>query len=93
MVKLFRSVPGGLTIYQFDPEGKFAFYYAHLDRYAEDVKEGTHVQRGDVLGYVGTSGNAPANAPHLHFANFRLGPDKRWWKGTPVNPYAVLTLL
>ena len=91
VVKLFRSIPGGITLYQFDPEGNFAYYYAHLDRYADDVKEGTQLQRGDVLGYVGTSGNAPAHAPHLHFAIFRLGPDKRWWKGTAVNPYAVLT--
>ena len=75
----------------FDPEGEFAYYYAHLDRYADDLKEGTQLQRGDVLGYVGTSGNAPANAPHLHFAIFRLGPDKRWWKGAAVNPYAVFT--
>ena len=91
VVKLFRSIPGGLTVYQFDPEGEFAYYYAHLDRYADDLKEGSQLQRGDVLGYVGTSGNAPANAPHLHFAIFRLGPDKRWWKGAAVNPYAVFT--
>ena len=91
MVKLFRSVPGGITLYQFDPEGNFAYYYAHLDRYADDVKEGAQLRRGDVLGYVGTTGNAPANTPHLHFAIFRLGPEKRWWEGTPVNPYAVFT--
>ena len=91
VVKLFRSIPGGLTLYQFDPEGNFAYYYAHLERYADDANEGAQVKRGDVLGYVGTSGNAPANTPHLHFAIFRLGPEKQWWKGTAVNPYAVLT--
>ncbi len=91
VVKLFRSIPGGITLYQFDTEGNFAYYYAHLDRYADDVKEGTLVHRGDVLGYVGTTGNAPANAPHLHFAIFRLGPEKRWWIGTAVNPYLVFT--
>ena len=91
VVKLFRSIPGGITLYQFDPEGNFAYYYAHLDRYADDVKEGSQLRRGDVLGYVGTTGNAPANTPHLHFAIFRLGPEKRWWAGTPVNPYAVFT--
>ena len=89
VVKLFRSIPGGITLYQFDPEGNFAYYYAHLDRYADNVKEGTQLRRGDVIGYVGTTGNAPANTPHLHFAIFRLGPDKRWWVGTAVNPYAV----
>lgn len=89
VVKLFRSIPGGITLYQFDPEGNFAYYYAHLDRYADNVKEGTQLQRGDVIGYVGTTGNAPANTPHLHFAIFRLGPDKRWWAGSAVNPYVV----
>ena len=91
VVKMFRSVPGGITLYQFDPQGNFAYYYAHLDRYADDVIEGSQLARGDVLGYVGTTGNAPANAPHLHFAIFRLGPEKRWWTGTAVNPYAVFT--
>ena len=91
VVKLFRSVPGGITLYQFDPEGNFAYYYAHMDRYADDLKEGSQLRRGDVLGYVGTTGNAPANTPHLHFAIFRLGPEKRWWAGTAVNPYAVFT--
>ena len=91
VVKLFRSVPGGITLYQYDPEGNFAYYYAHLDRYAEDVAEGTLLRRGDVIGYVGTTGNAPPKVPHLHFAIFRLGPEKRWWVGTAVNPYAVFT--
>jgi murein DD-endopeptidase MepM/ murein hydrolase activator NlpD len=54
------------------------------------LKEGIPVKRGEVIGYVGTSGNAPPDAPHLHFAIFRLGPERHWWQGTPVNPYAVL---
>jgi murein DD-endopeptidase MepM/ murein hydrolase activator NlpD len=87
--KLFQSVRGGITIYQFDPDEKFAFYYAHLDRYA-DIEEGDHVKRGDVIGYVGTSGNAPKDTPHLHFAIFKLNSDKRWWEGTAVDPYPVL---
>ena len=91
VVKLFNSVPGGLTVYQFDRDEQFAFYYAHLDRYAEGLKEGTTLKRGDVLGYVGNTGNAPPNAPHLHFTIFKLGPDKRWWKGTAINPYPYLT--
>lgn len=88
--RLFTSVPGGLTIYEFDPQEEFCYYYAHLDHYAENVREGMQVKRGDVIGYVGTTGNAPANTPHLHLAIFKLGPEKRWWQGTPINPYPVL---
>ena len=90
IVKLFESVPGGHTIYQFDPDEKFAYYYAHLDAYAAGLREGMQVKRGEVLGYVGTSGNAAPDAPHLHFAIFRLGPERRWWKGEAVNPYGFL---
>jgi len=87
IVKLFNSKPGGLTIYEFDPTETVAYYYAHLDRYAAGIKEGMQVRQGDVIGYVGTTGNAAADAPHLHFAIFKLGPEKHWWQGTPVNPY------
>jgi murein DD-endopeptidase MepM/ murein hydrolase activator NlpD len=88
--KLFTSKAGGLTIYQFDPTGTFAYYYAHLDRYADRLVEGQTVKRGDVLGYVGSTGNASPDAPHLHFGIFRLGPERQWWKGEPINPYLVL---
>ena len=90
IAKLFLSKPGGITIYQFDPAGEFTYYYAHLDRYAEGMKEGLSVSRGQTIGYVGSTGNASPDAPHLHFAVFRLGPDKQWWKGSPVNPYNAL---
>lgn len=90
LVRLFTSKPGGLTVYQFDPDRNLAYYYAHLDRYAEGVKEGMRLRRGDLIGYVGVSGNSNPNAPHLHFAVFRLGPEKRWWQGEPVNPYPSL---
>lgn len=90
IAKLFTSKPGGITIYQFDPTEKFAYYYAHLDKYAQGIVEGKHVSRGEVIGYVGSTGNASAEAPHLHFAIFVLGPEKRWWKGTAINPYPLL---
>ena len=90
IAKLFRSVPGGITVYQFDPSARFAYYYAHLDRYADDLREGATVRAGDVIGYVGTTGSAPPDAPHLHFAIFRLGPERAWWRGTPINPYPIL---
>jgi murein DD-endopeptidase MepM/ murein hydrolase activator NlpD len=90
IAKLFTSIPGGFTIYQFNPPQTYCYYYAHLDRYAEGLKEGMLVKKGDVIGYVGTTGNAPPNTPHLHFAIFELGPEKRWWEGKPINPYPLL---
>lgn len=90
LVKLFNSKLGGLTIYQFDRDETHAYYYAHLDRYAAGVKEGDSLMRGDVIGYVGSSGNASPEAPHLHFAVFVLGPEKKWWQGTAINPFPLL---
>jgi len=90
LVKLFTSIRGGLTLYQFDSGRRHAYYYAHLDRYSADLKQGMALRRGDVIGYVGTTGNAPSEAPHLHFAVFRLGPEKRWWQGEAINPYPAL---
>lgn len=89
LVKLFDSVAGGLTLYQYDASGSFAYYYAHLDSYAAGLVEGQELKRGELLGYVGVSGNANALAPHLHFAVFQLGPEKRWWQGTAINPYPL----
>ena len=88
--KLFVSGAGGLTIYETDPGEVNIFYYAHLDRYAATVHEGMAVKRGDVIGYVGTSGNAPAGTPHLHFAIMLLPPTKEWWKGDAIDPYPIL---
>lgn len=90
IAKLFHSKPGGLTIYQFDPASQLAFYYAHLQRYAQGLQEGLDVKRGDVIGYVGSSGNADPGTPHLHFAVFKLGDPPKWWQGAPVNPYPAL---
>ncbi len=90
VAKLFNSKPGGLTIYQFDVEEKLAYYYAHLDSYAPTLVDGQQVRRGDVIGYVGSTGNAVPDGPHLHFAIFVLGPDKKWWQGTAINPYPLL---
>ena len=90
VAKLFTSVAGGLTIYLFDPGEMFSYYYAHLDRYADGLHEGQRLRQGDVIGYVGASGNADDDAPHLHFAIFQLNADRKWWEGTPINPYHVL---
>jgi len=90
IAKLFRSAAGGITIYQFDAAQQYAYYYAHLDHYRDGLREGEAVKRGDVIGYVGTTGNAPESAPHLHFTIFELGPEKKWWRGKAVNPYPYL---
>lgn len=90
IARLFHSNTGGTTIYQFDPSERFSYYYAHLERYADGLKEGDRVQKGQIIGYVGTSGNAPKDTPHLHFAIFRLTEKKRWWEGTPIDPFDVL---
>lgn len=91
IAKLFESRLGGITIYQFDPEQRYCYYYAHLERYADDLHEGQSISRGEVIGFVGTSGNAPANTPHLHFAIFELTKDRRWWEGTALDPYPVFS--
>ena len=90
IAKLFTSVRGGLTIYQFDPTEKYAYYYAHLDRYADGIASGDNIRRGQVIGYVGSTGNAGAAGPHLHFAIFLLGPEKLWWRGDALDPYPAL---
>jgi murein DD-endopeptidase MepM/ murein hydrolase activator NlpD len=88
--KLFLSKPGGNTIYQFDDMGVYCYYYAHLDGYAKGLREGMRIERGDIIGFVGSTGNADARTPHLHFAIFELGSERLWWKGKAVNPYPVL---
>jgi murein DD-endopeptidase MepM/ murein hydrolase activator NlpD len=90
VARLFYSKAGGITIYQFDPTERYCYYYAHLDRYVDGLREGQKLNRGQVIGYVGVSGNAPKNTPHLHFAVFRLSEAKRWWEGSPIDPYDIL---
>lgn len=80
---------GGKYLFQSDTTGTFVYYYAHLDGYAWGLGEGDRVRRGDVLGYVGTTGNAPLDAPHLHFAIYKVVPGRRG-PGVAVNPYEVL---
>jgi peptidoglycan LD-endopeptidase LytH len=89
IAKLFVSKQGGNTIYHLDPSGGRAYYYAHLERYAIGLREGDAVKQGQVIGYVGTSGNAPPNTPHLHFAVFDLGSEREWWRGTAIDPYPL----
>jgi murein DD-endopeptidase MepM/ murein hydrolase activator NlpD len=90
VARLFLSEAGGTTLYQFDPARRYVYYYAHLERYAPGMSEKDRVTRGQVIGFVGTSGNAPEGTPHLHFAIFRLTDAQRWWEGTPIDPFEVL---
>ena len=90
IARLFLSEAGGITIYQFDPTETYVYYYAHLERYADGLKEGDKIKRGQIIGYVGTTGNAPRDTPHLHFAIFKMTDEKKWWQGTPIDPYSVL---
>lgn len=87
--KLFLSKPGGNTIYQTDPSRKYVYYYAHLEGYEPSLKDGAKIKRGDIIGYVGTSGNAPPNSPHLHFSVSILTPEKKWWKARALDAYEV----
>jgi murein DD-endopeptidase MepM/ murein hydrolase activator NlpD len=91
VVKLSRNAAGGTTIYASDPASRFVFYYAHLDRYHSGLAEGMKLAKGQVIGYVGTTGNAPENIPHLHFQAMRARDVRRWWEGVPVDvrPYLV----
>ncbi len=88
--KLFLSKAGGNTIYEFDEPGVYCYYYAHLQRYADGLHEGMRVTRGEVIGYVGSTGDASPSAPHLHFAIYQLGPERQWWKGVAIDPYPIL---
>jgi len=90
IARLPRGGSGGIAIEQLAEDGRLCFYYAHLEGYAAGLREGQRVAAGEVLGFVGTTGNAPESAPHLHLAAFRLGPAQSCWEGTPVDPYPLL---
>ncbi|PYP79562.1 MAG: metalloendopeptidase [Gemmatimonadetes bacterium] len=90
VLKLFNSKAGGKMVYAADSSEHFILTYAHLDSYAPGLADGQPLTRGQVIGTVGTTGNAPPNVPHLHFAIARSNDVKVWWKGEPVNPYPVL---
>ena len=85
-MRLRQNAAGGITAYLIDDEGRYIYYYAHLSHYSDKITEGLDVPQGFVIGYVGTSGNAPPDTPHLHFQAMRLDPGQHdWWNGTPVD--------
>lgn len=91
IVQLHQGSLGGNSIYHLDADGRARYYYAHLERYAEGLVEGQQVRRGQVIGYVGDTGNAQPGDFHLHFSVTLLNEARNWLKGTPLNPYALLT--
>ena len=91
VLKLSNNTKGGIVVYATDLDEQFVYYYAHLDRYHPRIYNGKPLMRGDTIGYVGTTGNSPANLPHLHFQVMRMPPDKRSYStGAPVNPFPLL---
>ena len=89
--KLFFSQGGGgITAYVRSDDGRWTYYYAHLDAYAPGLREGQRIDRGDPIGTVGSSGNANPAGPHLHFAIHRMSPGEKWYQGSPINPYPLL---
>ena len=89
ILKLHNSAAGGLSIYESDATSRFVLMYGHLDSYRPGLKEGASVSRGEIIGFVGSTGNANPAAPHLHFQIMRNDNMKDWWKGTPLNPFPV----
>ena len=88
--KLFESELGGHTIYVRSPDGRFIYYYAHLDAYAPDVTEGMYVTQGRQIATVGSTGDADPAGPHLHFEIKRMAPGQKWHEGEAINPYPLL---
>ena len=88
--KLYRSKKGGISVYLFDAKEQLCFFYGHLDKYVKGLVEGMKVTPGQVLGFVGSTGNAKKSSPHLHFAISEVGPDKKWSGGKAIDPLPVL---
>ena len=89
--KLYNSIgKGGITAYERSEDGRWTYYYAHLSAYAPGLAEGQKVQRGSVIGFVGHTGDASPDGPHLHFAINQMVAGEKWWQGTPINPYPLL---
>ncbi len=90
LLRLSTNALGGITIYEVDSNGRMVYYYAHLDHYRDSLAAGMTVAKGDTLGFVGTTGNAPKNTPHLHFQIMRMPTDGKYWIGDPIDPWPIL---
>jgi peptidoglycan LD-endopeptidase LytH len=90
IVKFFDSEKGGITIYQFSVDKKLIYYYAHLQKRADNLREKDFIKRGTIIGYVGDTGNAGAGNYHLHFSVYEIQSPERYWEGNNLNPYDLL---
>lgn len=90
--RLFSGPVGGIVVYAYDPEERFVYYYAHLERYRKGLAVGDRVAKGSVIGYVGTTGNAPPDTPHLHFQVMKRAAGRAWWDGPAINPFSFFAL-
>ena len=90
ILRLTRTASGGISIYATNLDEQFVYYYAHLDGYHPSIYAGRPLMRGDTVGYVGTTGNAPKDTPHLHFQVMRMPANRKFWEGEPINPYPLL---
>jgi murein DD-endopeptidase MepM/ murein hydrolase activator NlpD len=90
IMRMTTSTLGGISMYAVDPDQRIVYYYAHMDRYNDVMTPGRNISKGDTLGFVGTTGNAPKNTPHLHFQVMRWPADGKYWNGDPINPFDLL---
>jgi murein DD-endopeptidase MepM/ murein hydrolase activator NlpD len=90
VLRMSTSGLGGIAIFAKDANGRMVYYYAHMDRFHSTMAEGRELSKGDTIGFVGTTGNAPKNTPHLHFQVMRMPADGRYWDGDPINPFSLL---
>jgi murein DD-endopeptidase MepM/ murein hydrolase activator NlpD len=91
VIRLFQSDKGGTTVYVRGTDDHTIYYYAHLSAYADGLAENKFIRRGETIAYVGDTGNAVAGNYHLHFAIWTVEDPKRFWNGTDINPYPLLT--
>lgn len=90
VLRVSWNAAGGNTVYTTDAESRIVYYYAHLDGYRDSLVAGMPVAKGDTIGFVGTTGNAPKDIPHLHFQIMRMPHDGKYWNGEPINPFTIL---
>jgi murein DD-endopeptidase MepM/ murein hydrolase activator NlpD len=92
VLRLDHNKLGGTTLFAVDPASRLVYYYAHLDRYEPSDRPGAPLHKGEVIGYVGSTGDASPDAPHLHFQVMRFDDPRRWWDGTPIDVRAYFTI-